>query len=84
MLPGLSPSLAKRSHKPATCSLPTPSARISHTELIFFLNLYPRFFFSYVIKTHGNKGKRKKWRKTIAESARIKEENGSNLSNACW
>lgn len=75
-LPGLPPRLAKRSHKPTTCLLPTPSARIPHTELIFFPNLYPSFFFSYVIKTHGNKGKIKEWRKTIAESARMKRKIG--------
>lgn len=50
----------------------------------FSFQIYIQVFFSYVIKTHGNKGKMKEWRKTIAESARMKKKNRSNLSNRCW
>lgn len=82
-LPGLPLRLAKRNHKLTTCSLPTPGAQIPHTELIFFANLYPSFFFLMLSKLMGTKGKIKEWRKTIAESARMKKKNRSNLSKDC-
>lgn len=80
ILPGLSSGSAKRSHKPAICSFQTLSTQIPHIEFIFFLNLYPRFFFLCYQDLGEQRKKTEEWRKTIIESARRKKEKKEELT----